>query len=387
MPTTPDGTGPKTPSGKEDGPSRWRWLKKPTVWVGALITAVITGVLVNLATGAASHVGAHGGAAPNIEVDSVTTQYLYSPPALIRARPVKIDFEIRNTGNQLAIIKAARLTVQQFAALPSCFSAGALVSTGNYRAFLPTDPSPGKSVDIPTAQQVGPGAADRFDITVGLPVKHGAAIYIYRVRIGLLYDNSSVPADAGEVVIALPVWPYVDYMWTRQEAAHPDQISPVVGSGAPLVGRCLVNNSRKLHSILARTGVRPAQLSAVQSQLSTCCGWTLPVVKAQQICGGPALDRPAVMFLSCDGTGILENMKWSAWNFSYATGTGIYRLKNCIPSCANGKVRNYNVTVRFDMPTQTAKNDWLWDRVTFYFPVGSPYGRSTVVQNNLVAPQ
>ena len=386
MPATPDGTGGKTPSGKGDGPSGWRWLKKPAVWVGALVTAVITGVLVNLATGAASHVGAHGGTGPNIEVDSVTTQYLPpSPQGLIRARPVKIDFEIRNTGNQLAIIRAARLTVQQFAALPTCFSAGALVSTGTYSAFLPTHPSPGKSLDIPTAQQAGPDAADRFDITVGVP-KDVGSIYIYRVRIELLYDNSRVPANAGEAVIALPVAPYVSFIWTKQEAAHPDRIPSVVGGPIPEVNRCLVNNSREVHGILAMTGARPAQLTAVQSQLSTCCGWTLPVVKAQQICG-PALDRPAVLYLSCDGTGLLENMRWSAWTFSDATGTGIYRFKNCIPSCANGKARDYNVTVHFDMPTQTAKNGWLWDRATFYFPDGSPYGRTTVVQSNLVASQ
>jgi hypothetical protein len=384
MPATPDGTGDKTPSGKGDGPSRRRWLKKPAVWVGALITAVITGVLINLVTGVTSHVGAHGGAAPNIEVDSVSTQYLPpSPQGTIRARPVKIDLEIRNTGNQLAIIRAAKLTVQQFAALPTCFSAGALVSTGTYSAFLPTNPSSGKSIEIPTAQQVGPDAADRFDITVGLPRDVGA-IYIYRVRIELLYDNSSVPADAGEAVIALPVAPYVDFIWTKQEAAHPDRIPPVVGGPIPEVSRCLLNNSRKLHGILAMAGVRPAQLTAVQSQLSTCCGWTLPVVKAQQICG-PALDRPAVLYLSCDGTGVLENMKWSTWTFSHATGTGILRLKNCIPSCANGKARDYNVTVHFDMPTQTAKSGWLWDRMTFYFPDSSPYGRSTVVQSNLAS--
>jgi hypothetical protein len=78
-------------------------------------------------------------------------------------------------------------------------------------------------------------------------------------------------------------------------------------------------------------------------------------------------------------------MKWSTWAFSHATGTGILRLKNCIPSCANGKARDYNVTVHFDMPTQTAKSGWLWDRMTFYFPDSSPYGRSTVVQSNLAA--
>lgn len=263
----------KTRSDKEDSASRSRWLKKPAVWVGGVVTVVIGGVLTSLATGVTSHIFA-AGAAPNIEVDSVTAQYVSSSYG-IQARPVDIDFEIRNTGNQLAIITGARVTVQQFAALPVCFSAGALVSTGTYHAFLPTNPSSGTSVDIPTAQQVSPDAADRFDITLGLPATKYADpnIYIYRLRIGLLYDNSDTPADAGEAVIALPVAPYDGYFWTKQYAAHPTSIPGVISGPIPAVSRCLVNNSRKLNDILAMAGARPAELTAVQAQLSTCCGW------------------------------------------------------------------------------------------------------------------
>ncbi len=387
MPATPDGGGSKAPSGKEDSSSTGRWFKRPVVWAGALITAVITGVLVNLGTGALSHVGSHGGAAPNIEVDSVTAHYVPFRSG-IPARPMKLDFEIRNTGNQLAIIRAVRITVQQFAALPVCFSAGALVSTGTYHAFLPVKPSLGKSVDIPTAQQVAPDAADRFDITLGLPATHHADgnIYVYRLHMGLLYDNSGAPADAGEAVMALPVAPYDGYFWTKQYAANPTSIPGVISGPIPTVSSCLVNNSRKLHGILTMAGARPADLGAVQSQLSTCCGWTLPVVKAQQVCG-PAVERPAAMALSCDGTGVLEKMTWSVWNFSYAEGTGIYRAQSCTPSCASGKVSYYNVAVRFDMPTNLGKSGWLWDRVTLNFPNGNPYGQSTMVQNNLVTAQ
>lgn len=276
MPAPSDDSKGKTSSGKEDNPSGGRWYKKPAVWAGALVTAVITGVLVNLVTGAVSHAGAHG-AAPNIEVDSATAQFV--PFRIgIPARPVKIDFEIRNTGNQLAIVRAIRVTVQQFAALPTCFSAGALVSTGTYRASLPKNPSPGARVDIPTAQQVAPDAADRFDITLGLPATRLADphIYIYRVAMGLLYDNSGLPANAGEAVLSLPIAPYESYFWTKQFAAHPSSIPSVVSPPIAPVSKCLVNNSRKLQPILARSGVRPADLSAVQSQLSTCCGWTLP---------------------------------------------------------------------------------------------------------------
>lgn len=371
-------------------PPKRPWLKQPVVWLGALITAIITGVLVSVATGVASHIIA-GSAAPNIEVDSMTAEYLPpSPQGELQDRPVKIDFKIRNIGSQLAIITAARVTVQQFAILPICLSqGGGLSSTGTYSAFLPRHPSPGRSVDIPTSQQAGPDDAVRFDITLGLQrVFPGVDvdIYLYQIRVGLLYDKSSVPADAGKAVIALPGPPDYAYLWTKDNAARPDHIPTFMGNSIPQLGRCLVNNSRELNAILAMAGTRPAQLTAIQSQLSFCCGWTLPTIKAIQICG-PALVRPVDMSLTCDGTGALETMKWSAWTFEYATGTGIYRYQSCTPSCANGNVHDYNVAVRFDEPTDTAKDGWLWDRVTFDFPTGSPYGRSTIVQSNLVPSQ
>jgi hypothetical protein len=380
------GTGGKTSSGEKTSQSRWHWLKKPVVWVATLITAIITGVLVNLATGAASHVtAAPGGAAPRIEVDSVTAGYLpASPQGLPRPAPVKIDFEIRNTGNQLAIIRGARFTVQQFTALPQCLSQGGLPETGLYKAFLPTKPAPGTTVDIPTAQQVGPDAADRFGVALGLPTRRPHGIYVYRVRIGLLIDNSRVPANAGEAVIALPAQPDPSYFWTKQDAAHPGNVPAFMGSAAiPELSQCLVANSHRLGSILAMAGARSAQLTAIRPQLAFCCGWKLSTVQAQQVCG-PAVVRPAGMSLVCDGTAALEKMKWSAWTASYATGTGIYRLRSCTPSCAQGKARDYKVIVRFDRPVYSAQGGWRWDRVSFFFPANSPYGQSTMVRNGLV---
>jgi hypothetical protein len=147
------------------------WTKRSAILTGlGILVAIAIAVVSILITSPQGPASSHA-AAPNIEVDSMTAQYVASSSG-IPARPVILDFEIRNTGNQLAIIKAARVTIQQFAALPVCFSAGALESTGTYHAFLPETPSPGTSIDIPTAQQVAGDAADRFDVTLGLPAGH-----------------------------------------------------------------------------------------------------------------------------------------------------------------------------------------------------------------------
>jgi hypothetical protein len=101
------------------------WTKRGAILTGLGIPVAIAIAVVSILITSPQDPASSHAAAPNIEVDSVTAQYVPSRTG-IPARPVMLDFEIRNTGNQLAIIKAARVTIQQFAALPVCFSAGAL---------------------------------------------------------------------------------------------------------------------------------------------------------------------------------------------------------------------------------------------------------------------
>ncbi len=51
----------------ESSKSRWRWVKRPAVWIGSLVTAVVTAVAVSLAVLFANHVIGFGQPTPGVE--------------------------------------------------------------------------------------------------------------------------------------------------------------------------------------------------------------------------------------------------------------------------------------------------------------------------------
>jgi hypothetical protein len=353
-----------------------RWLRHPIVWVGTLLTAVLTAFLVTLASGFGQHIVAGGGPAPKLQIDAVRIIQSRDP-----TKPLKLDFTLRNVGGQLAVITAARLTVQQFAKLPRCESQGGLPSTGTYHANMPIDPPPGTQIDIPVSQQIGPDAADRFDVLLRLPPDFAETVYVYRMHIELLYDNAIQPLSAGQALIALPFAP-VGYFWTKADRVKRDPIALFMGSSIPQISKCMIENSDRLRTLLSVRGIRATQFASVPSQLSFCCVIkTPPIVRAARCPGRPKVIRPVSMIIGCDGSGDLEHMKWSVWTFSDAVGTGIYHLNNCIPSCQTSKFYDYPVSVRLDQATFTG-TDWVWNRAVFRFPEKEPYGTRSLVLAN-----
>ena len=181
-PTSPDDRSPKV--------SR-SWLKHPLtigvipVAVGAILATLFAYLPHNTAAPATS-----------LEVNSVAVR-----PATYYPEPVKVDFQLRNTGNQLALLKTVQLRVREFALTPICLAQGGLPITGNYRTNMPTQPKIGSVIDIPISQQVGPDAAENFEISLrsAPPPKTTDGIRIYRVSISLLYNRSSA-VDAGDAL-------------------------------------------------------------------------------------------------------------------------------------------------------------------------------------------
>ena len=57
--------------------------------------------------------------------------------------------------------------------------------------------------------------------------------------------------------------------------------------------------------------------------------------------------RPAGITIACadDGLGV-ENMAWTSWTASAATGRGMFWEKLCKPDCADGKIGTYPVAVK-----------------------------------------
>jgi hypothetical protein len=56
--------------------------------------------------------------------------------------------------------------------------------------------------------------------------------------------------------------------------------------------------------------------------------------------------RPASITLTCgDGQAGVENMTWTTWSASTATGKGDYFEDPCVPNCADGGRETYPVQV------------------------------------------
>jgi hypothetical protein len=368
-------------SQKKPRSGKRRWLTHPLTLAltPVVIGASLTAFFVYLQNHPALPV-------PRIEIDSMTVRS--SEPF----RPFGINFQLRNTGSQLAVITAVDLHVEEFLKLPICGSQGYLPVSHHYPANMPLSTAPGKVVRIPISEQVGPDAADRFEISLRLPpsrsVQMNAAIRLYRVRVGLIYDNLATPVEAGVVIVSLPLEPNIQYAWTRSlQKRHGSQLYFYAAEFQRL-NRCMVANSKKLAALLSLPGQEGAGLSSFRSQIATCCV-ELPVVKVVRCPQQIPTTRPASMIIGCDGTGELESMRWARWGFTSAEGMGSVRLDDCKPSCAVGKFHTYSVQVVFSDPVNVYEKHYsglVWNKAVITFAGGVPAGMGRVTTFDNFAP-
>lgn len=70
--------------------------------------------------------------------------------------------------------------------------------------------------------------------------------------------------------------------------------------------------------------------------------------------------RPSAITLACadDGLGV-EEMTWTSWTTSAATGHGTFWEKLCKPSCATGKIGTYPVAVRVSAVKTSSQGPWF----------------------------
>jgi hypothetical protein len=70
--------------------------------------------------------------------------------------------------------------------------------------------------------------------------------------------------------------------------------------------------------------------------------------------------RPASIALACadNGSGV-EGMTWTSWSASAAAGHGTFWDKLCTPSCADGKIGSYPVTVALSVVKTSPDGPWF----------------------------
>lgn len=80
--------------------------------------------------------------------------------------------------------------------------------------------------------------------------------------------------------------------------------------------------------------------------------------------------------LSGDGTIILYDMTWTAWNGTQAVGRGTEAIESCVPTCAAGGQYQVAVTVTLRDPepdcTPQGSTLWIWTSASFTWPNGLP---------------
>jgi hypothetical protein len=199
---------------------------------------------------------------PQLEVDSL--QFNPSPYA---TSPMKLEIELRNTGNQLAIVTYLQLRIAQFKAMPICFTQGDLPVTGDSTVNMPANAVPGQNISVAVHQQVAPDSADRFDINLKGPLRQDETIFLYRVNLSLLYDTSqTIPIKLGEAMLSLPNVPNNEYYWTKQDAANHGTRMSFMGTQVPRLRSCMIANSKFLQSFLANPGYKPG-MNSISSDL------------------------------------------------------------------------------------------------------------------------
>jgi hypothetical protein len=94
--------------------------------------------------------------------------------------------------------------------------------------------------------------------------------------------------------------------------------------------------------------------------------------------------KPSDHLLACgDANLVLTNLKWDAWG-DEAIGRGDWVQNDCIPDCARGTFRRYELSqVVLDRPTATSRGV-LYNRLTATFADPKMAGRPTEVVEPLV---
>lgn len=100
-------------------------------------------------------------------------------------------------------------------------------------------------------------------------------------------------------------------------------------------------------------------------------------------CGSPAQARlsedPATIVIACADGGIgLQDLHWTAWGATSATGTGTLWLNLCTPDCALGTIAHYRAEVTLSTVVRGTSGP-AFTQVSLVYPGASPTDASGAV--------
>ena len=92
-------------------------------------------------------------------------------------------------------------------------------------------------------------------------------------------------------------------------------------------------------------------------------------------CSNQPQVRPSSFVYFCDGSGAFTKLRWSTWNASAATATGVQYVDNCEPNCAHGTWSHQTVDLIFwrSEPVKGHPGERGYSQMTVLYP-GKPTG-------------
>ncbi len=149
---------------------------------------------------------------------------------------------------------------------------------------------------------------------------------------------------------------------TSSAASSPATTAGTPGTSAPVTGPTTPPS----------TPVSSPSLAAAPTGADT-------FLAAEQSLNGTLLHEPACGGFGCalsgDSTAFLFHMTWTTWSGREAVGTGSYKLDDCNPDCAGGRVYSVATVVTLSHPVKVCASSgtwWAWTHASFTFPQGLP---------------
>ena len=110
---------------------------------------------------------------------------------------------------------------------------------------------------------------------------------------------------------------------------------------------------------------------------------TAPATGVAADCGSPAKARlsedPATIVIACADGGIgLQDLHWTAWGVTSATGTGTLWLNLCTPDCAVGTIAHFRAEVTLSTVVHGTAGP-AFTQVSLAYPGASPTDPSGAV--------
>ena len=233
---------------------QWREIsleKKLAMFVAPVVVAVATAIIVPRVTGSIGDDGGGGGGSSTAKAEGLQVVGL---DAASGPDAPSVDVTLRNTGDTVAVVTGAVLTIRDFGLVGPCVSSAALEPSAAYEVELPLDPAKGDTIAVDLSQHLPADTADRFTLRMNVrdPSLHGGP-RLYALDIALRHDDAATPLDAGTAVVSVPHLPSMSFF--------PGNLPEGAGDD-PDAADCAEENLSTYERFLALDAERPPDMTA-----------------------------------------------------------------------------------------------------------------------------